>query len=228
MLGGEYMNQLSKEQKIIIIVISIVVSIVIGMYIFQRLRDNNIEELNLVEINEISEEEKEVKSDIVIHVTGAVNNQGIVRLEEGARIADAIEQAGGLTEEADVSQINLAYILEDGQKIYIPTKEEVKEATELRNSLTENQNYIISESGNGVISDSKNGKNNNEKGVGKVDINKASRDELNTLPGIGDVTAERIIEYRENNGDFSKIEDLKEVSGIGEAKYEKIKEMITV
>ena len=125
-------------------------------------------------------------------------------------------------------QINLAYILEDGQKIYIPTKEEVKEATELRNSLTENQNYIISESGNGVISDSKNGKNNNEKGVGKVDINKASRDELNTLPGIGDVTAERIIEYRENNGDFSKIEDLKEVSGIGEAKYEKIKEMITV
>lgn len=222
------MNQLSKEQKIIIIVISIVVSIVIGMYIFQRLRDNNIEELNLVEINEISEEEKEVKSDIVIHVTGAVNNQGIVRLEEGARIADAIEQAGGLTKEADVSQINLAYILEDGQKIYIPTKEEVKEATELRNSLTENQNYIISESGNGVISDSKNGKNNNEKGVGKVDINKASRDELNTLPGIGDVTAERIIEYRENNGDFSKIEDLKEVSGIGEAKYEKIKEMITV
>ena len=222
------MNQLSKEQKIIIIVISIVVSIVIGMYIFQRLRDNNIEELNLVEINEISEEEKEVKSDIVIHVTGAVNNQGIVRLEEGARIADAIEQAGGLTEEADVSQINLAYILEDGQKIYIPTKEEVKEATELRNSLTENQKYIISESGNGVISDSKNGKNNNEKGVGKVDINKASRDELNTLPGIGDVTAERIIEYRENNGDFSKIEDLKEVSGIGEAKYEKIKEMITV
>ena len=133
-----------------------------------------------------------------------------------------------MTEEADVSQINLAYILEDGQKIYIPTKEEVKEATELRNSLTENQNYIISESGNGVISDSKNGKNNNEKGVGKVDINKASRDELNTLPGIGDVTAERIIEYRENNGDFSKIEDLKEVSGIGEAKYEKIKEMITV
>ena len=109
MLGGEYMNQLSKEQKIIIIVISIVVSIVIGMYIFQRLRDNNIEELNLVEINEISEEEKEVKSDIVIHVTGAVNNQGIVRLEEGARIADAIEQAGGLTEELYSSKVLLSF-----------------------------------------------------------------------------------------------------------------------
>ena len=164
---------------------------------------------NEEDTNSIVEEEI---PKIAIHIIGEVKNEGLIYLPEGSRVADAIQEVGGETKEADLSQVNLAYELQDGQKLYIPNKNEKIEA------------YIINENGNnGVESEEL-----EEGGKKKVNINTATQNELDELPGIGPVIAQRIIEYREENGDFQKIEDLQNVKGIGDAKYEEIKESVTV
>lgn len=160
---------------------------------------------------ELGENEEQSK-DIVVHITGEVNKPGIVILKNNSRIADAINSAGGATKNADLNQINLAYILEDGQKIYIPNKNE---------KIEENE-YITDGSGNNEKS------NNSSKEGEKVNINEAMQTELEGLPGIGPSLASKIIEYREANGKFEKIEDLQNVKGIGNAKYDDIKDKVTV
>ena len=132
-------------------------------------------------------------------------------MEEGARIADAIEAAGGATLEAELSKLNLAYVLKDGQKIYIPS------------ILDEEEEYIMEGSGDGVIKEEE-----EQDKEGKININTATQTELETLTGIGPSTASKIIEYRKQNGEFKTIEDTKNVSGIGENKYESIKNNICV
>lgn len=160
-----------------------------------------------------------LEGKIVIHITGAVKKTGILVLPEGARIADAINSAGGSTEEADLNEVNLAYILQDGQKIYIPTKED--------KAKLEGKAYITNGSGNNVIVQTVNADGNLENGGNrKVNVNTATQSELENLPGIGAAIASRIIEYREQNGKFSKIEDLQNVKGIGDAKFENIKEQV--
>ena len=155
-----------------------------------------------------------LEGKIVIHITGAVKKTGILVLPEGARIADAIDVAGGNKESADLDEVNLAYVLQDGQKVYIPSKED--------KAKLESKAYITSGSGDNVIV-----QNVNEKGGnGKVNINTATQSELENLPGIGASIASRIIEYREQNGKFSKIEDLQNVKGIGDAKFNNMKEYV--
>ena len=150
---------------------------------------------------------------IMVHITGEVRKTGILTLPEGARIADAVEAAGGETKEADLNAINLAYVLQDGQKIYIPNKNEEQEE----------KAYITTENGNNIVSQPD---NSSKGGSTKVNINEASQSELETLPGIGPSIASRIIEYREQNGKFSKIEDLQNVKGIGDAKFANIKDYV--
>ena len=157
------------------------------------------------------ENDKEVLEEIIVHIAGEVNKPGIVILRKNSRIADAINEAGGATKEADLNQINLAYILEDGQKIYIPNK----------NEKIEEDEYITESNGNNI------GKNSSKE-VEKVNINEAMQTELEELPGIGPSLASRIIEYREQNGDFKKIEELQNVKGIGDAKYNDIKDKVTL
>lgn len=162
-----------------------------------------------------------LEGKIVIHITGAVQKTGILVLKEGARIADAIDAAGGNTESADLDEVNLAYILEDGQKIYIPKKEDKVKL--------EKKVHITSGSGNNVIVQTINTDTKSENGGNrKVNINTALQSELENLPGIGPSTASKIIEYRKQNGNFNKIEDLQNVKGIGDAKFGKIKEQIVV
>lgn len=174
--------------------------------------NENGENSNDMNGNQIPEEER-----IVVHIMGEVKKTGIIYLRKGARIADAIKAAGGVTKEADIDAVNLAYVLQDGQKINIPNKKDKEK--------NGNNVYITSESGNNVIIED----NNQSKGVNKkVNINEASQSDLETLPGIGPSIASRIIEYREQNGKFSKIEDLQNVKGIGDAKYNRIKDSITV
>ena len=167
--------------------------------------------------NQITSEQENLEGKIVVHITGEVKNKGILILSEGARIADAIEKAGGETKEADLDEVNLAYILQDGQKIYIPNKKDKENQ--------ENKVYITKESGNNVIIENgEESKKMNE----KININTASQAELEELPGIGEAIANRIIEYREENGKFNKIEDLLNVKGIGDAKFADIKEYVIV
>ena len=169
---------------------------------------NNVEMLGIDNSNIINNLEE--KENIKIHITGEVVNEGIVLLKEGDRIEDAINKAGGTTQNADLSKVNLAYVLEDAQKVYIPSLyEEIEE-------------YVDESAGESVVE-----KDVGSKG-GKINLNKASVEELQTISGVGESTANKIISYRNTNGKFNSIEELKNVSGIGDKKFEDIKEFVTV
>ena len=131
---------------------------------------------------------------------------------------DAIEAAGGLTKQADLTNINLAYILDDGEKIYIPRKGEKIDA--------EDVGVIGAGSDTGQAGTSTSTSSSDK--TTKININKATQTELESIPGIGPSIAQKIIDYREVNGNYTSVEDVKNVSGIGDAKYEKMKEYIKV
>lgn len=136
------------------------------------------------------------EAQLLVYVCGAVQEPGVVALGEDSRVIDAILLAGGMTEEASQTYVNLAAKLTDGEKIYVPTKAEVAvwEAAEATDT--------------------------------KVNINTADKETLCTLPGIGESKAEDIIAYREANGSFKSLEDLMKVSGIKESLFEKIADKI--
>lgn len=210
------MLNLSKKQLIILIAIGGVIVFVIGYYIYTTTSNESYEQLDVISEEQSNQNkenvEKEQEEIIVVHIAGEVKKPGIVKIKEGARIADIIEAAGGLTEKANITNINLAYIIEDGQKITIPSKDE-----------TEEKENIATENGEGII--------NKEQGTSsqkQININKATKEQLCELQGIGESTADKIITYRKENGNFKQAEDIKNVPGIGDAKYENIKDKISV
>ena len=213
------LDNLTKKQKIIVIAIAGIVVIGIMYFIYNKNQvkeDINIE--NEILVNNVSTNENNTNDDIVIiHITGSVKNPGIVKLKEGSRIEDAIESAGGLTENADITKVNLAYVVEDGTKIKIPSASEEDIGDE---------DIIDSKSGDNIIIEENAVPSNNS--TQTININKATEKEFETLPGIGPSLASKIIEYRNQNGKFESIEDIKNVNGIGDNKYEKIKDLITV
>lgn len=223
------MNYLIKNKKITVGILVIIIIISICYYIYSR-KTNFLSiqeeylEIDAQESENLSTEDKNItnetkeKNIIIVHVSGAVNQEGIVELGENSRIADAIEKAGGLKEEACIDEINLAYVLEDGIKIHIPTVEEQREKTENSNLSITNVSGV----------DLNSEKGSNKKQTGKININTATKEELEILPGIGPAISMKIINYRNENGKFKSIEDIKEVSGIGESKFNNIKDMISV
>lgn len=132
------MSNLNNKQKIILGCIIFIMILVIGIYGYMQLQKNdyeNIEEEYVENLNEeLVIEEENASNTIVIHLDGEVKKPGIIELKEGERISDAVEKAGGLTEKASLKNINLAYKPEDGEKIYIPSKEEENEGTEISTS----------------------------------------------------------------------------------------------
>ena len=202
----------------------IIIGGILIIYTINKEQNYELDENAIVETKAEESKETEVeKEKIIIHISGAVKKEGIVELEENSRISDAIEKAEGIKENADLQKINLAYKLEDGMKIYIPEKCEKKDENEISENIkiTEKEDKYIIQSNN-------NTENNNKKETTKVNINTANQSELESLPGIGASTAIKIIEYRKENGKFSKIEDIKGVKRIGNAKYEKIKNLIYI
>ena len=203
---------MNKEKKIklaITIAIGIIVIIGIIKIVDIYYEKNNTEKIsmsNFIE-NETETEDEKCNTKIKVYITGEVKNQGVIELEEGDRIADAIEKAGGQTEQASLKNVNLAYQLEDGQKIYIP-------------NVNDNETEIIDDGASGVVDDTTN--------QTVVNINKADETELQSLNGIGESLATSIVQYRKENGKFETIEDLKNVPGIGYSKFENIKEYIKV
>jgi competence protein ComEA len=148
-------------------------------------------------------------SPVRVYVTGAVLHPDVYRLATGSIVKDAIEAAGGVTEDADLMRVNLAQELQDQQQIYVPRvgEEEAPPPVTGGASAPSSRGAVLG---------------------GKVNINTATAEELDTLPGIGPAFAQRIIEYREANGPFESIEGIINVSGIGDATFEKIKDRITV
>lgn len=209
------MEILNKKQKIIVVVLIIIMCIVIGYYIISKTEKYDYSDIE--KISNIIEEDQEVddniiENKIVIHITGEVEEEGVIELEKGARISDAIEEAGGTTEEADLSNVNLAYSLSDGQKVKIPNINEKDEEI-----------IVVEEkAGDNIIIEGNKSKEE------KININKAAQTEIETLPGIGPSTTLKIITYRNEHGKFKNIEDIKNVSGIGDSKFENIKEYICV
>ena len=209
------MEILNKKQKIRVVVLIIIMCIVIGYYIISKTEKYDYSDIE--KISNIIEEDQEVddniiENKIVIHITGEVEEEGVIELEKGARISDAIEEAGGTTEEADLSNVNLAYSLSDGQKVKIPNINEKDEEI-----------IVVEEkAGDNIIIEGNKSKEE------KININKAAQTEIETLPGIGPSTALKIINYRNEHGKFKNIGDIKNVSGIGDSKFENIKEYICV
>lgn len=209
------LDNLDNKQKKIVIIVGIIIIIGILYFIYNGIDKKSTDQIdnNMLSIENNTKENEGSKELVIVHITGAVKTPGIVKLPEGARIEDAIDKAGGLTEDADISDVNLAYVLEDGTKIKIPTISEEK-----------NEEIIINSSGEGIVE--KEISNNSENKI--ININKANETDLQTLPGIGASLAGRIVEYRNSNGKFNEIEDIKNVSGIGDSKYENIKNLICV
>lgn len=150
------------------------------------------------------EESQKEDSLLGVYVCGCVLRPGVYFLSSENRVCDAIECAGGITEDASVNYWNLAQKIEDGMKIYIPTTEEA------------------------LSMEPQEGTMNTSKSEGKININTADKDELMKLPGIGSTRADRIISYRTEHGNFSDIKDLMNVSGIKGTIYQEIEDYITV
>ena len=154
------------------------------------------------------------KKSIVVEIKGEVKNPNVYTLNEGSRINELIEKAGGLTQEADINSINRASIITDGQCIIIgninDTEEEKVKIQEIQNVTTTQGNTSTA----------------NDKGI--ININTATLEQLQTLTGIGESKASAIIEYRETSGGFKTIEDIKNISGIGEKTFEKIRDKLAV
>ena len=221
------LDSLTNKQKKIILTVGIIIALIVMYIIYQNAGSKNnidFDEEILVSGNSTkddstkgkTEENLEDLEEIIVHIAGAVNAPGVVRLKEGDRIEDAINLAGGLKENADISKVNFAFILEDGVKIIIPEKEK---------EINEDLKIISEDAGDNIVL-KEDSKFNNETTL--VNINKATEEELEQLSGVGPSLANKIIEYRKNNGKFSNIEDLKNVSGIGESKFEAIKDSICV
>ena len=196
--------------------------------------ENNLEttEVNTNQENEQIYKNTESSEKIYVYITGEVNSPGVVLLDNGSRIVDAIEAAGGVTDKANITKVNLVYILQDGMKINIPNQNDLKNNENFEyitmSSGDEKNDANINNSASNTSSEESSSNKESAFKISVVNINTATQTELETLPGIGPSLALKIINYRKENGKFSSIEDIKNVSGIGDAKFENIKNYIRV
>jgi len=191
-----------KENKDLLIKVAVTAFVVIAAFFVFVMKSDNDPGEEVIETEPLNNITEEASAVIYVDIGGEVNNPMLAQLKDGSRVDDAIKAAGGTTENADLTDINRAAFVEDGEKIYIPAKSEFEELAD--------GNYTQ------VYSD------------GKININTADAVELQELDGVGPATADKIIEYREQNGRFSSAEDIKNVSGIGEKTFEKMKDDIKV
>ena len=215
-----FIEKLNMKQRIGIAVVALLI-VVLGFIWLYNIYGNDSpknENKKQTEINNEVEfklglKEKENKT-IMVDISGEVVTPGVVKLTEGARIIDAITAAGGKTEDADLSKVNLAYILDDGVQVHIPRQNEKND-----------REIVQTEAGQGIIQE---GLTTESKKDLKVNINTANKEKLTTLPGIGQGTAEKIIEHRTKNGKFKKTDELKKIPGIGDSKFNSLKDKITI
>lgn len=224
------------KKQIILVCLGLVLLLVIGsFFIYKNYTADDKEEKNIVlntkkDIKKDEEEEEEVYYQV--DIKGEVINPGIYTVKEGSRVIDVIRLAGDLTEVADTSVLNLSKKVKDEMVIIVYSYDEVVNFTATKEKEEIEQEACLSQNGiqnNACIKDSTDDTSSSSVVIsGKVSLNTATLDELMTLPGIGESKAQAIIEYREEVGAFQNIEELKEVSGIGDAIFDQIKENITI
>lgn len=186
---------------------SLLVLLVIALFsagiTYYRLNNQDIDIID----NEEELTDNTPNSIITVYVSGEVNKPGLIQIDSNARVSDAITACGNFTPLADKNAINLAQKLSDGTHIQVPT---------------------IKNSANTTSSTNNSSNSPNDKSNDLVNINTATKEELDTLPGVGPATAEKILNYRQEHGNFQSIEDLKNVKGIGEAKFNKLQDKISI
>lgn len=192
-----------KDKRALVKSMSILVILLLAL--IMRVHNSNQSDINVEAATENPETETE---DLYVDIGGAVHRPGVYKVENGTRLYEVIELAGGLTSDADTDSVNQAAFVEDGVKVIIPIYVETDEV-----NPGVKQDVNATQSGPDVS--------------GTVNINSADKDTLKTLPGIGDVIADRIIEYRSLNR-FQTKEDIMNVKGIGNSIYDKIKDGIVI
>ncbi|MGG1677484.1 helix-hairpin-helix domain-containing protein [Neobacillus sp. NRS-1170] len=160
------------------------------------------------EVNNQQEKQTKVTDKIMVDVKGQIKQPGVYQANTDERVIDVISRAGGLTDQADQGQVNFAEHVQDEMVIFIPAKGEA--------------GAVLGSSGGTVLSGSA------AQNEGKINLNKAEENELQNLPGIGPSKAAAIIEYRNTSGPFKEVEDLKNISGIGDKTFEKLKDLVVV
>ncbi|HHY77955.1 MAG TPA: competence protein ComE [Clostridiales bacterium] len=198
----------TRKEKVLICIIIILSFALIGTIYINSNKSTEviINDSNNAEEKEMNDESKIEKTSVIgVHISGAVKTPGFIWIKEGTRLGEALEYVGGTLIDADLDAVNLSKKLKDEEKVYIPRIGEVEKYHSM-----DNNNEIYSSKSD------------------KININTAGIAELDSLPGIGEAYAKRIIEYREKNGLFKSIEEIKNVSGIGEKRFEAIKDLITV
>ena len=195
-------------RKSLLVLLLILIAVAGGTYYGCYTQEKESVQLDVASNPAAQQGGTEKGAEITVYVTGAINKPGVVTVKEGARTADAVNACGGLLPTADAEKVNMAQVLKDGQQVRVPEKQAGSSA------LPANTGKASSAV--------------KTKADGPININTASAEELDALPGIGPAMAKRIIEYRETEGAFTAIEDIKKVKGIGEAKFEKMKDKICI
>lgn len=206
---------------IIFLLLTSLISTTLAIYFYQNKDENVIKPVTL--IDDYSEENNKY-----VDLKGAVINPGVYKIEDGYIINDILKEAGGLKEDAYTDNINLSMKLSDEMVIYIYTQNEynsqnIKKESEVCNCDEYKIDKCLSDSSSMIVSNNDTNSDNTY-----VNINTASKEELGKLNGIGESKANAIVEYRNKNGNFTNIEDIQNVDGIGKALYEKIKDNIKV
>ncbi|MFR0018540.1 MAG: helix-hairpin-helix domain-containing protein [Paraclostridium sp.] len=179
-------------------------------------KDNNQEDFskieNIEDVKTVDKTENMTKK-ISIYISGAVNSPGVVELKSNDRLMEGVKLCDGLTDEADTNRINLAMKVKDEGHYIIP-----KEGEEI----------ALNDSNENVENNNNDGNDSTEGDNKKININGASKEELDSLPGVGEVTAQKILDYREENKEFKSIDEIKNVKGIGENKFNDLKDYICI
>lgn len=167
-------------------------------------------------------------AEVVCDISGAVKHQGVYRLKNGARLEDLIEKAGGLTKDAQLQVINRSQLLKDQDKIYIPGKGDKAEAAQTANSAAASAPASSPSASASSSSSSVSSSTSGAASGDLINLNTATASDLQKLNGIGEKKAEQIIAYRQEKGSFKSIDELKEVSGIGDKTFAAIKDQLTI
>lgn len=201
---------LTKEQQLILL--GLIISIVVGLTV-TAYRHYFTEPAGKIAIEEPRGGSPDAQAPaVMVHVCGAVRREGVYKLKPGDRQLEALKMAGGALPSADLSALNLAETVKDGQKIIVPSKQIIAERVS-GDQPAGKQSSDIRSSGTPAQ---------------KINLNTASEEKLDSLPGVGKSTAQKIIEYRRTNGPFTRIEQIMEIPRFGKSKFEKIRDRLTL
>lgn len=196
---------LEQRNKLLFIVMLAVLIVAGSLYSFWQKNSISASTSSSEALTKSAPISEEKTSEIFVYISGAVHNPGVFKASQNARVFDIVAMAGGLTSDADVTKINMAQSVKDGTHLHVAER-----------AIVQGNNVAAG------LSKSKVG------GSNTININTAEKNELDALPGVGPALAERIIEYRQANGSFKDIDELKKVPGIGSSKFEKMKEKISI